>query len=177
MTDAPNSVSEFGWRKPHPRCTPPWAGLFPFFCRGRAPSRPVALPFTPISVGSRIPFGPRRGGPMCPPVDGSCEEPCPGRHIGRPLQNIPHWKTGQGQSPAPTGRSWCQAAGRRSRTPAPAKAAQPDRSARDLRPAVPRRAHSQLSILNFPQSQAPARGLVLGRRFLTYCPWRWAPGK
>ena len=27
MTDAPNSVSEFGWRKPHPRRTPPpWAG-------------------------------------------------------------------------------------------------------------------------------------------------------
>ena len=23
MTDAPNSVSEFGWRKPHPRRTPP----------------------------------------------------------------------------------------------------------------------------------------------------------
>ena len=27
MTDAPNSVSEFGWRKPHPRRTPPpWTG-------------------------------------------------------------------------------------------------------------------------------------------------------
>ena len=25
MTDAPNSVSEFGWRKPHPRRTPPWS--------------------------------------------------------------------------------------------------------------------------------------------------------
>ncbi len=34
MTDAPNSVSEFGWRKPHPRRTPPWASLLPFFCRG-----------------------------------------------------------------------------------------------------------------------------------------------
>ena len=43
MTDAPNSVSEFGWRKPHPRCTPPWAGLFPFFCRGRG-LRPAPWP-------------------------------------------------------------------------------------------------------------------------------------
>ena len=75
--------------------------------------------------------------------------------------------TGRGRSPAPTGLLWCQAAGRRSRTPAPAKAAQPDRSARDPRPAIPRRVHSQLSIINFisPKNQAPARGLVLGRRF------------
>ena len=28
-----------------------------------------------------------RGGPMCPPVGGSREGTCPGRHIGRPLQS------------------------------------------------------------------------------------------
>ena len=141
--------------------TPPFLDAPPCSAprRGRAPSRPVTLPFTPISVGSRMPFGPRRGGPMCPPVDGSCEEPCPGRHIGRPLQNLylPP-QTGRGRSPAPTGLSWCQAAGRQSRTPAPAKAAQPDRSARDPRPAIPRRAHSQLSILNFPPKPSACPG-------------------
>ena len=31
---------------------------------------------------------PRRGGPMCPPADGSRDGTCPGRHIGRPLQNL-----------------------------------------------------------------------------------------
>ena len=74
--------------------------------RGRAPSRPAGerLRFTLISVGSQTPLVPRRGGPMCPPADASREEPCPGRHIGRPLQNLHQpRKTGRGQSPAPTG--------------------------------------------------------------------------
>ena len=45
MTDAPNSVSEFGWRKPHPRRTPPYPALLRSLCRGRAPSRPVGEMF------------------------------------------------------------------------------------------------------------------------------------
>ena len=39
----------------------------PIPCRGRAPSRPVALPFTPIFVGSEYLPTSRRGGPLCPP--------------------------------------------------------------------------------------------------------------
>ena len=35
-----------------------------------------------------IPSTPCRGGPMCPPANGSRKEPRPGRHIGRPLQNL-----------------------------------------------------------------------------------------
>ena len=182
MTDAPNFGTKFGRWRPCLRYIGPSLGTTcgasvergdytpPFLDAPPCSAPPVGgglrpapwpslLRLTPISVGSRMPFGPRRGGPMCPPVDGSCEEPCPGRHIGRPLQNLylPP-QTGRGRSPAPTGLSWCQAAGRQSRTPAPAKAAQPDRSARDPRPAIPRRAHSQLSILNFPPKPSACPG-------------------
>ena len=48
--------------------------------RGRALSRPV--------LGFWMLRQPRRGGPMCPPANGSRKEPRPGRHIGRPLQNL-----------------------------------------------------------------------------------------
>ena len=50
-----------------------------------------------------MPFGPRRGGPMCPPVDESCEEPCPGRHTGRPLQNLYLPPNRAGTEPRPYG--------------------------------------------------------------------------
>ena len=58
MTDAPNSVSEFGWRKPHPRRTPPPSCSGP--CRGRASSRPVWGCCTLRCSHS--------GGPVWPPV-------------------------------------------------------------------------------------------------------------
>ena len=77
-------------------------------CRGRAPSRPVAKASTQDGlVGCGNFSTPRRGGPMCPPLDGSREEACPGRHTGRPLQisycdlHRPQ-DNGRGQSPAPT---------------------------------------------------------------------------
>ena len=35
-----------------------------------------------------IPSTPCRGGPMCPPANGSRKEPSTGRHIGRHLQNL-----------------------------------------------------------------------------------------
>ena len=62
MTDAPNSVSEFGWRKPHPRRTPPWASLLPFFCRGAGsvpPRRgnvrfPCQFPLSPERFPHRV---------------------------------------------------------------------------------------------------------------------------
>ena len=114
MTDAPNFGTEFGRRRPCPRYigpllgttsvapvgrgdhTPPLPRRAPPSVhsrsprRGRAPSRPVGegvvsrqFPLVP----ERLPTS-RRGGPMCPPADGSRDGTCPGRHIGRPLQNL-----------------------------------------------------------------------------------------
>ena len=58
-------------------------------CRGRALSRPVGARSVSRTNFRWFPNTPsRRGGPVCPPADGSREEPCPGRHIGRPLQNL-----------------------------------------------------------------------------------------
>ena len=54
----PNSVSEFGWRKPHPRRTPPPSCSGP--CRGRASSRPV--------WGCCTLRCSHTGGPVWPPV-------------------------------------------------------------------------------------------------------------
>ena len=95
MTDAPNSVSEFGWRKPHPRRTPPPPGRTPplvcFHSSVGGGLRPAPLGQGPLHTNFPyfgIPLPPRRGGPMCPPANGSREEPRPGRHIGRPLQNL-----------------------------------------------------------------------------------------
>ena len=69
MTDAPNSVSEFGWRKPHPRRTPPPSCSGP--CRGRAPSRPIwgcyaaMLAYGRTCVSARPPGkGPGRNSPL-----------------------------------------------------------------------------------------------------------------
>ena len=53
--------------------------------------RPAPLGQGPLHTNflvSGIPPPPRRGGPMCPPANGSRKEPRPGRHIGRPLQNL-----------------------------------------------------------------------------------------
>mgnify|MGYP006903527321 CR=1 FL=1 len=55
-------------------------------CRGRAPSRPACKVRFHTLVPKHPP--PRRGGPMCPPVGRSREGPYPGRHTGRPLQNL-----------------------------------------------------------------------------------------
>ena len=78
MTDAPNSVSEFGWRKPHPRRTPPWASLLPFFCRGAGsvpPRRgnvrfPCQFPLSPERFPHRV------GADLCvrpdTPLHGTC---------------------------------------------------------------------------------------------------------
>ena len=111
MTDAPNFGTKFGRRKPCLRyigpllrttsvapvgrgdLTPPsWTHRpAPVPRRGRAPSRPVSKVRFPRQfplVSERLPSL-RRGGPMCPPVNRSREEPCPVRHIGRPLQILP----------------------------------------------------------------------------------------
>ena len=50
---------------------------------------------------------PRRGGPVCPPVNGSRNRTYSGRHIGRPLRILlqppsPPGDNGRGRSPAPT---------------------------------------------------------------------------
>ena len=87
LTDAPNSVSEFGWRKPHPRRTPPWAGPLPFFCRGRAPSRPAGKG----AISRQFPLVPKRlphrvGADLCVRPPPSSRDPYLGRHTGRPLQ-------------------------------------------------------------------------------------------
>ena len=61
---------------------------------------------TPIPVGSGTPPPPRRGGPVCPPVDGPREGPWPGRHMGRPLRILlqhPSTPGKTGGGPAPTG--------------------------------------------------------------------------
>ena len=53
---------------------------------------------------------------MCPPVNGACEEPCPGRHAGRPLPillqhpSTPEKRTGT--KPRPCGSDAAQAADR-----------------------------------------------------------------
>ena len=49
---------------------------------------------------------PRRGGPACPPVGGDYKETYPGRHIGRPLQNL-HQHPGQRAGEATAlGKRW-----------------------------------------------------------------------
>ena len=113
MTNAPNFGTEFGRRRPCPRyigpllgttsvapvgrgdLTPPLPRRTPLSvhsrspCRGRALSRPVGARSVSRTNFRWFPNTPsRRGGPVCPPADGSREEPCPGRHIGRPLQNL-----------------------------------------------------------------------------------------
>ena len=190
MTDAPNFGTKFGWRKPCLRYIGPLLRTASVASAGRGdytpPSwthRPAPLP--PVGgAGSVPPRGPlfyalrqfllvlgyhsdRVGVGLCvrPDTLSRGTRSRADTQVG-PYKTSICPPTGRGRSPAPTGLLWCQAAGRRSRTPAPAKAAQPDRSARDPRPAIPRRVHSQLSIINFPpKNQAPARGLVLGRRF------------
>ena len=77
---------------------------------GLRPAPLARSAFAPIFRWFGTPPPPRRGGPMCPPVNGCREEPCPGRHTGRPLQKVHRpQNNGRGQSPAPTGRSRCQA--------------------------------------------------------------------
>ena len=129
MTDAPNSVSEFGWRKPHPRRTPPWASLLPFFCRGRAPSRPAGKG----AVSRQFPLvrnapPSRRGGPMCPPGHASSWDSPRGRHIGRPLQSRLQYPSIPGQragtEPRPYSRQIPNAGSRYARpssTPSPTR--------------------------------------------------------
>ena len=63
MTDAPNCVSEFGWRKPHPRRTPPPGCSAP--CRGRAPSRPARPRFCTNSRWRRNTSPLRVGADLC----------------------------------------------------------------------------------------------------------------
>ena len=87
MTDAPNSVSEFGWRKPHPRRTPPLVCFHSSVGGGLRPAPLGECSFSvPISVISGTFPASRRGGPMCPPGHTSARDPFAGRHTGRPLQ-------------------------------------------------------------------------------------------
>ena len=87
MTDAPNSVSEFGWRKPHPRRTPPLVCFHSSVGGGLRPAPQGECSFSvPISVISGTFPASRRGGPMCPPGHTSARDPFAGRHTGRPLQ-------------------------------------------------------------------------------------------
>ncbi len=98
MTDAPNFGTKFGWRKPCLRYIGPLLGITCGAPVGRGdhtppPDAPSCSALykegrrvTPIPVGSGTPPPPRRGGPVCPPVDGPREGPWPGRHMGRPLQ-------------------------------------------------------------------------------------------
>ena len=82
------------------------------------PSAPQTLRCAPLAwVVAGTSTSLRRGGPMCPPVDGSRKEPCPGRHIGRPLQG--RWKppstpgrTGGDRAPPLPGHREPPAAGR-----------------------------------------------------------------
>ena len=109
MTDAPNSVSEFGWRKPHPRRTPPWASLLPFFCRGAGsvpPRRgnvrfPCQFPLSPERFPHRV------GADLCVRPD----TPLRGTRSRADTQVGPYRfyrkppvapEVGRGQSPAPT---------------------------------------------------------------------------
>ncbi len=103
MTDAPNSGTKFGRRKPCLRYIVPLLGTTCGASVGRGdytpPScsappvggglRPAPLArsvFLPISVGSEyLPIS-RRGGPMCPPGHAFLRDPPTGRHAGRPLQ-------------------------------------------------------------------------------------------
>ena len=113
MTNAPNFGTEFGRRRPCPRYIGPLLGTTSVAPVGRGdltPPLPRRTPppqvcsnasaggglcpapqgpcSAPIPVGSGTLPAPRRGGPMCPPADGSRDGTCPGRHIGRPLQNL-----------------------------------------------------------------------------------------
>ena len=126
MTDAPNFVPKFGRRRPCLRyigpllrttCgasvgrgnyTPPFLDAPPCSAPpvggGLRPAPwPSLLRLTPISVGSRIPFGPRRGGPMCPPGHAVSRNTFAGRHTGRPLQNLYLPPNRAGTEPRPYG--------------------------------------------------------------------------
>ena len=119
MTDALNFGTKFGWRKPCLRYIGPLLGITCGAPVGRGdhtppPDAPSCSALykegrrvTPIPVGSGTPPPPRRGGPVCPPVDGSREGRWPGRHMGRPLRSRLKYPSTPGnragRSPAPTG--------------------------------------------------------------------------
>ena len=138
MTNAPNFGTEFGRRRPCPRYIGPLLGTTSVAPVGRGdltPPLPRRTPppqvcsnasvggglcpapqgpcSAPIPVGSGTLPAPRRGEPMCPPVNGSPNGTCPGRHIGRPLQNLRRpRKPGRDRAP-PAGTPEASAPGRR----------------------------------------------------------------
>ena len=124
LTDAPNSETEFGWRKPHPRRTPPpdappcsaplvGGGLRP------APLGKTSVPRQFPPVPKRLP--PRVGADLCvrpeTPPHGTRHGPTHRSAPTDPIGNL-HHSPGQ-RSPAPTGTPEASAPGHRTQGRAP----------------------------------------------------------